>query len=116
MPCRPLERLDVARVQPGRPAAAGSLGQRAVDPVALEDPDQVTADAGVHVLDEAGRRRRPPGAGAAPAGGGGGPGAAGEPGGEALPGVGGEDPLGGHAHRLLHEPLRASDPAGRSGR
>ena len=54
VPGRPLEGLDVARVQPGRPAAAGSLGQRAVDPVALEDPDQVTADARVHVLDEAG--------------------------------------------------------------
>ena len=102
-----VELLDVARVQPRGAAALGPRRQRAPDPVVLVDPHDVLAHVGVHVLHEAGGEHRdrsvtgrrggvrllllairPPG----------------EPGGEALLGVGRQEPLRRQADGLLHHP------------
>ena len=54
----PGELLHVPRMQPWCAAALGPFGDRAPDPVALVDLDQVLFDGGLHVLDEAGREDR----------------------------------------------------------
>jgi hypothetical protein len=46
--------FEVAAVQERRTAAAGALGERALDAVALVDLHEVVADLGLLVLDEAG--------------------------------------------------------------
>ena len=45
--------VDVAAVQPRRAAAAGAVGERALDAVAFVDLHEIVADRGLLVLDEA---------------------------------------------------------------
>ena len=101
------EGLHVPGVQPRGPTALGSLGDRAVDAVALVDLDQVLTDRRLHVLDEAGREDRHRALGRS---GGAGVGALTpappEPGGEALTGVRRKEPIRCDADRLFHHPAR----------
>src|SRR4029079_3477539 len=95
--CR--SRGDSAGVQP-RCAAAGHVAdERALDPVALVDLDQVLADGRVLVLDQTAGDHR----GQALAAGDADPRALVEPGGEALPGEGREQADAGDTAGLLHD-------------
>ena len=106
-PGRLLETVHLARVQPGRPAAADAVGEGALHAVALVHLDQVLADRRLLVLDQAGGKDRSPARHR--------PGGRGrldplggltllEPGAESGPGVGRQHPFGLDPDRLVHHP------------